>query len=106
MLTPYLFGILIGFLIGMEIPLIARVREQIYGQHLEHNVGTIYGADYIGAGIGAALWVSIMLGLEITEAAVLTAIANLAAGIVFLLYYWGNIVWRNANGPFLLTFEI
>ena len=94
MLTPYLFGILIGFLIGMEIPLIARVREQIYGQHLEHNIGTIYGADYIGAGIGAALWVTIMLGLEITEAAVLTAIANLAAGIVFLLYYWSNIVWR------------
>ena len=94
MLTPYLFGILIGFLIGMEIPLIARVREQIYGQHLEHNVGTIYGADYIGAGIGAALWVTIMLGLEITEAAVLTAIANLVAGIIFLLYYWSNIVWR------------
>ncbi|MAI42469.1 MAG: polyamine aminopropyltransferase [Candidatus Azotimanducaceae bacterium] len=94
MLTPYFFGVLIGFLIGMEIPLIARVREHIYGQHLEHNVGTIYGADYIGAGVGAALWVSIMLSLEITEAAVLTAIANLVAGIIFLIYYWINIAGR------------
>ena len=37
-LSPYFFGVLIGFLIGMEIPLIARVRERVYGEHLEHNV--------------------------------------------------------------------
>ncbi|HAK53744.1 MAG TPA: polyamine aminopropyltransferase [Gammaproteobacteria bacterium] len=93
-LSPYFFGVLIGFLIGMEIPLIARVRERVYGEHLEHNVGTIYGADYIGAGVGAALWVGIMLSLEITEAAVLTAIANLVAGMIFLTWYWHKIVWR------------
>ena len=93
-LSPYFFGVLIGFLIGMEIPLIARVRERVYGEHLEHNVGTIYGADYIGAGAGAALWVGIMLSLEITEAAVLTAIANLIAGMIFLTWYWHKIAWR------------
>ncbi len=93
-LSPYFFGVLIGFLIGMEIPLIARVRERVYGEHLEHNVGTIYGADYIGAGVGAALWVGIMLSLEITEAAVLTAIANLVAGMIFLTWYWQKIAWR------------
>ena len=93
-LSPYFFGVLIGFLIGMEIPLIARVRERIYGEHLEHNIGTIYGADYIGAGVGAALWVGIMLSLEITEAAVLTAIANLVAGMIFLTWYWQKIAWR------------
>ncbi|MCB1647011.1 MAG: polyamine aminopropyltransferase [Pseudomonadales bacterium] len=86
-LLPYAFGIVVGFLIGMEIPLIARVREQLYGEHLEHNIGTIYGADYIGAGIGAAIWVSIMLSLDITEAAVWTASANLLAGLIFLLRY-------------------
>ncbi|MBV1959118.1 MAG: hypothetical protein KUG53_00160, partial [Pseudomonadales bacterium] len=50
---PFVAGAVLGLMIGMEIPLIARVREQLHGQHLENNVGTIYGADYIGAGIGA-----------------------------------------------------
>ena len=89
--TPYIFGLIIGFLIGMEIPLIARVREAVYGKHLEHNVGTIYGADYMGAGFGAAIWVLVMLSIEITRAAVFTASANLLAGLIFLYCYWGKI---------------
>ncbi len=93
-LSPYFFGVLIGFLIGMEIPLIARVREQVYGEHLEHNTGTIYGADYIGAGVGAALWVGVMLSLEVTQAAVLTALANIVAGLIFMARYWQKISFR------------
>jgi spermidine synthase len=93
-LSPYCFGVLIGFLIGMEIPLIARVRERIYGEHLEHNIGTIYGADYIGAGAGAAIWVTVMLTLEITQAAVFTAVVNLLAGLLFLGWYWHKIFLR------------
>ena len=93
--SPYFFGIVIGLLIGMEIPLIARIRERVYGEHLEHNTGTIYGADYIGAGFGAFLWVGLMLSLEITQAAVLTATANLIAGLVFLMWYWHKIVLRS-----------
>ena len=95
-LSPYFFGVVIGLLIGMEIPLIARVRERVYGEHLEHNTGTIYGADYLGAGFGAALWVGIMLTLEINQAAVLTALANLIAGLVFLGWYWKKIVLRRS----------
>lgn len=93
-LSPYFFGVLIGFLIGMEIPLIARVRERLYGEHLEHNTGTIYGADYIGAGAGAAIWVTVMLTLEITQAAVFTAVVNLFAGLLFLGWYWRKIFLR------------
>jgi spermidine synthase len=94
MMSPYLFGIAIGLLIGMEIPLIARVREAVYGEHLEHNTGTIYGADYIGAGFGAALWVGVMLSIDVTKAAVITAIANLVAGVFFLVSYWSRIHFR------------
>ncbi len=93
-MSPYFFGVVIGLFIGMEIPLIARVREQVYGEHLVHNTGTIYGADYIGAGIGAAVWVSLMLSLEVTQAAVMTALANLVAGLVFLGWYWRRISRR------------
>ena len=84
---PYLFAFILGFLIGMEIPLIARIRETIYGHHLAHNAGTIYGADYIGAGIGAAIWVLFMLNIEISQAAALTASLNLVAGFVFLIRF-------------------
>lgn len=89
---PYLFGFVLGVLIGMEIPLIARVREHIYGKHLENNVGTIYGADYIGAGIGALIWIYLMLSMEITKAAVWTALLNVIAGTIFLWRYWSNII--------------
>lgn len=84
---PYFFAFVLGFLIGMEIPLIARIREAVYGHHLAHNAGTIYGADYIGAGIGAAIWVLYMLQLEISQAAALTATLNLIAGFVFLVRF-------------------
>lgn len=81
---PYFSGFVLGFMIGMEIPLIARVRERVYGKHLINNTGTIYGADYIGAGIGAAIWVTIMLSMNIADASVWTASVNLFAGGIFL----------------------
>ena len=65
---PFLLGFLLGLLIGMEIPLIARVRERVHDQHLPHNLGTMYGADYIGAGIGAAIWVLLCLKIPIVYA--------------------------------------
>ncbi|NMH65349.1 polyamine aminopropyltransferase [Shewanella salipaludis] len=81
---PYVWGVLLGLMIGMEIPLIARVRQSLSDEHLLHNAGTIYGADYIGAGIGAALWVGFMLALDIQLAAALTASFNLLAGYLFI----------------------
>lgn len=84
---PYVVGGILGFFIGMEIPLIARVRETIYGKHLAHNAGTIYGADYIGAGVGAAFWIFLFIAFDIAEAASATATINLIAGVLFLIRY-------------------
>jgi len=84
---PYIMGFILGFFIGMEIPLIASIREAIYGEHLKNNTGSVYGADYIGAGIGAALWVWLMLSLPPITAAVITASVNLFVGLVFYLVY-------------------
>ncbi len=86
-IMPYFAGFLLGFMIGMEIPLIASIREVIYGEHIQHNTGSIYGADYIGAGIGAALWVMFMLSLPPTTASVITASVNLFVGLVFYTVY-------------------
>ncbi|QYK04328.1 polyamine aminopropyltransferase [Shewanella zhangzhouensis] len=84
---PYLVGTLLGLLIGMEIPLIARVRQALSDEHLLHNAGTIYGADYLGAGVGAAIWVGLMLAMDIQLAAALTASVNLLAGLAFILRF-------------------
>ena len=88
---PYVWGTILGLMIGMEIPLIARVRQALSEEHLLHNAGTIYGADYIGAGIGAAIWVGFMLAMDIELAATLTASANLIAGFVFLFRFRDRI---------------
>ncbi|RRS10138.1 polyamine aminopropyltransferase [Pseudoalteromonas sp. J010] len=88
---PYVFGLILGIFIGMEIPLIARIRQQVYGRFLENNAGTIYGADYIGAGVGAAIWVTIMLALPIMQAAAWTALFNIIAGLIFLWRYQAHV---------------
>ena len=92
--SPYFFGVLLGFFIGMEIPLIARIRESIHKQHLANNLGTIYGADYVGAGIGAGIWVVFLLSIDISKAAALTASLNLIAGAFFILRYWQQLILR------------
>ncbi|VFM97458.1 MAG: spermidine synthase [Candidatus Kentron sp. G] len=91
--APYVIGAVLGILLGMEIPLVARVREVLYAQHLEHNTGAIYGVDYLGAGAGAALWVFFMLSMDISTAAALTASANIAAGLVFYALFHRRIRW-------------
>ncbi|GGB52478.1 polyamine aminopropyltransferase [Shewanella inventionis] len=88
---PYVWGVLLGLMIGMEIPLIARVRQSLSDAHLLHNAGTIYGADYIGAGVGAAIWVGFMLAIDIQLAAALTASVNLLAGLGFIWRFWAQI---------------
>lgn len=90
-LMPFVCGFLLGIMIGMEIPLIARIREIVHNKHLLHNTGTIYGADYIGAGIGAAIWVTICLNIPIMMAAVGTAAVNALMGILFLWRYQSYI---------------
>jgi len=95
-IMPYVAGFILGFLIGMEIPLIANIREVMYGEHVKHNAGSVYGADYIGAGIGAAIWVVFMLSLPPTTAAVITASVNLVVGLIFYSVYRKRIrlgVW-------------
>ena len=93
--APYVLGAALGIMVGMEIPLIARVRQHLHEAHLVHNTGTIYGADYIGAGIGAAVWVAFMLAMEPTRAAVSTALVNLVVGLLFLALFARSIrgIW-------------
>lgn len=84
---PYIMAFLLGTLIGAEIPLIARVRERLHTRRLKHNTGTLYGVDYIGAGVGALLFVLFLLRMEASLAAAIVAGVNLVMGLAFFLRY-------------------
>ena len=75
------------------------VRVLVFAKGDKEKEATEAGADYVGAGIGAALWVAFMLAMEPARAAVMTAAANLAIGLVFLaqraLVYPGQ--WMDAT---------
>ena len=90
-LLPYLIAALLGTLIGMEIPLIGEIRSQIYNDRLKNNAGSIYGIDYLGAGVGAVFWVFLMLSLEVSLAGALTASVNLFIGAVFFYLFKDKI---------------
>jgi len=90
-LLPYLIAAFLGTLIGMEIPLIGEIRSQIYNNSLKNNAGSIYGIDYLGAGVGAVFWVFLMLSLDVSLAAALTASVNLFIGAVFFYLFKNKI---------------
>ncbi len=85
--TSFIIAGILGILIGMEIPLMARIRETIHKKHLEHNAGMIYGADYIGAGIGAAVWIFVLLKLEIATSIAIVTATNVFSGFLFIAYF-------------------
>lgn len=91
---PFVIGFVLGFLVGMEIPLIARIREEIYSKRLEHNTGTVYGADYLGAGVGAAIFITFLLTISPVKAAIWVSSVNLGVGFLFLLIRWKAIPKR------------
>lgn len=91
-IVPYLLGAILGFFIGMEIPFIARIREDLYDK-VDNNAGTVYGMDYLGGGVGAAIWVLVCLSQPIIVSAAATALLNLVLGVIFALNFWQKIRW-------------
>ncbi len=91
--SPYVVGAVLGVLIGMEIPLICAIRADIHKDDLKNNAGAVYGIDYIGAGVGATLWLVFMLAMDVSLAGALTASANLTVGILFFLLFKQKIRW-------------
>jgi spermidine synthase len=94
--TTYIMAGVIGLLIGMEIPLIASIREELHkGKDLENNVGVIYGVDYIGAGIGATIYILVLMQIEIYTALGIVATTNVLIGFLFICFFRKNIKHTN-----------
>lgn len=93
-LRPTMFGLvqyagmsLIGFFIGLEIPLVTRINER-YQKRLKTNIASIWSVDYIGSFVGALIWVFFLLRyVEITKVGFYLGAANLGVAALTLTYF-------------------
>lgn len=92
-LCQYLLIVATGFLIGMEIPILARINEK-FTTELKVNIGGILRMDYIGAFAGALLWAMIFIPFfELTRIGFVLGTFNLIiAGAS--IYYFRDLAWR------------
>jgi len=83
----YFFVLTLGFLIGFEIPIVMRIIEQ-NKISLKSNLTIVYAMDYIGAFIGAIIWVKILLKqFPLTEISFIVAGFNFAIALITILYF-------------------
>ena len=86
--SSYFMAAILGLLLGMEIPFLASIREELYkDKKLENNIGVIYGVDYIGGAIGAFLWIYFLMQYEIKDSLEFVAITNVIVGFVFIIMF-------------------
>lgn len=83
-LILYGLAMVIGFGIGMEIPLLLRLNES-ERPDLKDNVGEILALDYVGALAGALLWAFVLLPrMALDRISLLLGLANLIAAAATL----------------------
>ena len=86
-LVQYFFVLAIGFLIGLEIPLVLRINRH-YVPTLKSNIATVFSTDYIGSFIGALVWVYFFLKyFPLTEISFFVAGVNFLVAVVTYLYF-------------------
>lgn len=87
-LVQYFFIMSIGFLIGLEIPVIMRINDD-YADKLSVNIDQIFSADYIGSLTGALVFVYVLIRyFPMTEASFVIAGVNFMIAVVAFLYFW------------------
>ncbi|GLW53394.1 hypothetical protein [Kitasatospora phosalacinea] len=79
--------VLIGLLIGAEIPLLMTLIQRIRREHAGRAVADLFAADYVGALVGGLAFPFVLLpALGQTAGALLTGAVNAVAGAVVVLW--------------------
>jgi spermidine synthase len=83
----YFWTFSIGFLIGLEIPVVMRFIEE-QGIGLKLNLKYVFAADYIGAAVFAFVWVYVLLQrFPITEISFIVSGLNFAVALLTIYYF-------------------
>ena len=86
-LVQYFFVTSIGFLIGLEIPLVLRINRR-FAPQLKSNIATVFSTDYVGAFLGALVWAFYLLRYyPLTETSFLAAGLNFLVAAATYLYF-------------------
>jgi spermidine synthase len=83
-LVKYVLVSSVGILVGFEIPLLTRINEQ-FSKDVKSNLARILKMDYLGALLGALLWVFVLLrNFTMIEAGLLLALTTLVSAWVLV----------------------
>lgn len=83
----YFFVLSVGFLIGFEIPIVMRIINQ-QKISLKTNLAIVYAMDYVGAFVGAIIWVKVLLKFyPLTEISFIVAGFNFAIALITVTYF-------------------
>ncbi|MBQ48825.1 MAG: spermidine synthase [Zetaproteobacteria bacterium] len=86
-IVQYFFVGSIGLLIGLEIPLLTRINER-YTNGLKFNLGAMLRMDYIGALLGALVWVFILPKyFSVIEMGFVLGLVSIITALVALVYF-------------------
>lgn len=88
--------LIVGFLIGIEIPLAIRINER-YAPSLKGNIASIWSLDYVGSFVGALVWAFFLIRvMPIDRIGFVIAFVNLAVAGLTLLYFAriDRLAWR------------
>jgi spermidine synthase len=86
-LVYYAFAMSIGFMVGFEIPFITRVNET-YTKKLSDNLSIVFAADYLGALVGAFVWVYLLLPhMNIAQIGFVLSVLNFAVAMMTYVYF-------------------
>ncbi|MEY8203988.1 MAG: polyamine aminopropyltransferase [Bermanella sp.] len=100
----YFFVLSIGFLIGFEIPLVMRIIEQ-NNIELKTNLTLVYAMDYIGAFIGAVIWVEyLLMNYPLTEISFIVSGFNFMVAVATCLYFLNLKIISNPLPQFTMLF--
>ena len=87
MLVQYAFIMGIGFLIGLEIPVVTRINRD-YTSELKINLDYILSADYFGSLAGALFFAFVLLRyLPLTESSFVAATLNFVPAMLAFVYF-------------------
>ncbi len=96
MLVVWGYALLIGFFIGLEIPLLIRVNKE-YSESLKTNLSDILCMDYVGSLIGALLFTYVMLAnLSLDRIAIVLGAVNIGVAIIGMFYFRRLLVRQGA----------